>query len=129
MVRRAAVALVAIWVAFALAAPQVGASNDEVRRRGTCTLGSEWRLIVRRETASTLRVRYVLNTHVAGQTWSIFLSMNGVRFFLAQRTTNSEGYIRVTRYPLDSPGDDVIKGASNNQATGETCVGSLTYPF
>ena len=84
-------------------------------------------MIVRRESATTLRVRYILDTDRAGQAWSIFLSLNGARLFAGQRTTTSDGSIRVTRYPVDRAGDDLIKGSGNNLVTGESCNGSLTY--
>jgi hypothetical protein len=129
MLRRASVAFVAVLVSLALAMPTAGATGDEVRRRGPCDLGSEWRLIVRRETPTTLRVRYVIATGRAGETWSIFLSMNGGRLFAGQRTTSLEGYVRITRFPTDIAGDDTIKAVANNLANGETCSGALIYPY
>jgi hypothetical protein len=129
MWRNAWVAVVVVLVAVVVAVPSAGARDDEVRRDGTCDLGSGWRLIARRESATTLRVRYILDTDQAGQAWSIFLSMNGARLFAGQRTTRSDGSIRVTRYPADRAGDDLIKGFGNNLVTGESCNGSLTYRF
>lgn len=112
-----------------LIVPAAHARTDEVRREGSCDLGSSWRLIARRESPSTLRVRYVLDTGRAGQTWSVFLSMNGDRLAFEKRITSSDGYIRVTRFPKDRAGDDLIKGSANNLATGESCGGSLTYRY
>jgi hypothetical protein len=129
MWRNARVSVVVALLAVVVALPSAGARDDEVRRDGTCDLGSGWRLIARRESATTLRVRYVLDTDHAGQAWSIFLSMNGSRLFAGQRTTTSDGSIRVTRYPADRAGDDLIKGSANNLVTGESCNGSLTYRF
>lgn len=127
MRRNAFVSVVVVLLAVVVALPSAGARDDEVRRDGTCDLGSGWRLIARRESATTLRVRYVLDTDHAGQAWSVFLSMNGSRLFAGQRTTTSDGYIRVTRYPKDRAGDDLIKGSANNLVNGESCNGSLTY--
>ena len=127
MRRNAWVSVVVVLLAVMVALPSAGARDDEVRREGTCDLGSGWRLIARRESATTLRVRYILDTDHAGQAWSIFLSLNGARLFAGQRTTTSEGSIRVTRYPMDRAGDDLIKGSGNNLVTGESCNGSLTY--
>lgn len=129
MTRRASVLLLVAMLSLMLAAPTAGASDDVVRRRGPCDFGSEWRLIVRRETPTTLRVRYVIATGRAGETWSVFLSMDGSRLFTGKRVTNSEGYIRVTRFPPDSPGEDTIAGYANNWLSGESCRGSLIYPF
>ena len=129
MRRNAWVSVVVVLLAVTVALPSASARDDEVRREGTCDLGSGWRLIVRHESATTLRVRYILDTDHAGQPWSIFLSLNGVRLFAGQRTTTSEGSIRVTRYPADRAGDELIKGSGNNLVTGESCNGSLTYRF
>jgi len=125
--RRALIASLVAILALIGAVPGASARDDEVRRHGDCDLGSEWRLIVRRETPSTLRVRYVIATDRPGETWSVFLSMNGAGLFTGTRTTNSEGYIKVTKYPTDRAGDDTIKGSANDQVTGEHCAGSLTY--
>lgn len=128
-VKRTRLPAVTVLLAVLLLAPAASSSDDEVKRRGQCDLGSEWRLIVRRESASKLRVRYVLDTDRPGQTWAVFLSMNGSWLFKGQRTTNSRGYIRVTRFPTDRSGDDTIKGSANNLVNGEYCTGSLVYPF
>ena len=129
MWRNAWVSVVVVLLAVVVALPSAGARDDEVRREGACDLGSGWRLIARRESATTLRVRYVLETDRAGQAWSIFLSMNGTRLFAGQRTTASDGSLRVTRYPTDRAGDDLIKASGNNLVTGESCNASLTYRF
>jgi hypothetical protein len=127
--RRASIAFLVVMLSLLAALPSAVARDDDVRRRGDCELGSEWRLRVRRETPSTLRVRYVLDTDRAGETWSVFLSMNGSSLFTGTRTTASEGYIRIQRYPRDGDGDDTIKGSANNRVTGESCSGSLLYRF
>jgi hypothetical protein len=123
--RRATALLVVLSILLAM--PAALGRDDEVRRRGACDLESEWRLIVRRESTSTLRVRYVLETDRAGHTWSVFLSMNGNSLFTGTKTTDADGYIKITRYPHDRDGDDRIKGSANDHATGESCAGSLLY--
>ena len=129
MLRKASLSFVVAMLSILLSLGAAGARDDEVRREGPCDRGSEWRLIVRRESGATLRVRYVLETGDAGREWSVFLSMNGSRLFAGQRTTNSDGDLRITRYPADRAGDDLIKGWANNLSNGESCSGSLTYRF
>jgi hypothetical protein len=131
MTRRLASAVLIALVAFMTLVPAVRADELTVRKIRPCELTSEWRLIVRRETPTTLRVRYVIATGLPGQTWSVFVSINGRTIVSAERTTDSDGYIRVTRYPNDRDGDDVIKGYANNlfPGTGETCSGGLIYPY
>lgn len=127
--RRTSFPVLAALLSILLVAPAARSSDDEVKRRGQCDLGSEWRLIVRRESPTTLRVRYVLDTDRPGQTWAVFLSMEGRWLFKGQRTTNSQGYVRITRYPTDGAGGDTIKGSANNLVNGEYCTGSLVYGF
>jgi hypothetical protein len=129
MTRRLASAVLIALVALMTLLPAVRADELTVRKIRPCDLTSEWRLIVRRETSSTLRVRYIIATDVAGQTWSVFLSINGTTLVSGPRTTNLDGYIRVTKFPTDLPLDDVIKGSAYNRVTGETCTGGLTYSF
>ncbi len=129
MVRKASISLLGAALAILLGLGAARAHDDEVRREGACDRGSEWRLIVRRESATTLRVRYALETGEAGRQWSVFLSMNGSRLFAGQRTTNGDGDLRISRYPADRAGEDRIKGWANNLSDGESCSGSLTYRF
>jgi hypothetical protein len=122
-----ATAVVAIALAATLAAP-ARASDDRVRRRGECTGGpSEWELIVRRESASKLRVRWEIDGGAAGQTWQLFISDNGYHVFAGSKTSKDGGEVRVRREIDDRAGDDLIKATGVNLATGESCGGSLTY--
>jgi hypothetical protein len=127
MGRRVIVGALAICLAAALAAP-AGASDDRVRRRGECTGGpSEWKLIVRQETASTLRVKWEIEGGARGQTWQLFISDNGDRIYAGSKTSRDGGEVRVVREIADRAGGDLIKATGVNLATGESCGGSLTF--
>jgi len=124
--RPAAVA-VACALAVALAAP-AAAQDGAVRRRGSCTGGpSDWKLVVRQETASTLRVKFEIEGGAQGQTWQLFLSDNGDRIFAGSRVSADNGYVRIVREPSDRAGADQIKASGVNLDTGESCGGSLTF--
>jgi len=123
--RRATAVLVVLSILLAM--PAALGRDDEIRREGSCDLGSEWRLIARRESPTTLRVRYILDTDRPGHTWSVFLSINGSSLFTGTKTTDGDGYIRITRYPRDRAGDDRIRGSANDHVNGESCAGSLLY--
>lgn len=124
---RPVAAAVACALAVALAAPAV-AHDDVMRRRGSCSGGpSDWKLVVRQETASTLRVKFEIEGGAAGQTWQLFISDNGDRIFAGSKVSGDNGYVRVVREPADRAGADQIKATGVNLVTGESCGGSLTY--
>lgn len=105
-----------------------GASEERVRRRGSCSGGSsEWKLVVRRESASTLRVRYGIEDSAPGQTWQLFISDNGARVYAGNKISDPSGEVRVGRKTADRAGTDLIKATGVNLVTGESCSGSLSY--
>lgn len=108
-------------------AQSANARDDEVRRSGSCSGPSDWKLVVRRETATTLRVKLEIEHGAPNQTWQLFLSDNGTRFFAGTKVSGLNGYVRVVRYPTDRSGTDLIKGTGVNGTTGEYCAGSLGY--
>jgi hypothetical protein len=121
----AAVLAGVLALAFATSAT---ASDDSIRRRGECAGGpSDWKLVVRQETASTLRVKFEIEGGAEGQTWQLFISDDGDRIFAGNRTSQQDGYVRVVREPTDRAGSDRIEAMGVNLATGESCGGSLTY--
>lgn len=123
--------VIAIMLAgmLALAATSAaGASDDRVRRRGSCSGGSsEWKLIVRRVSATTLRIRYEIEDSAPGQTWQLFISDDGSRVYAGNKVSDSDGEVRVSRRTADRSGTDLIKATGVNLVTGESCSGSLSY--
>lgn len=118
---------VACALALTMAAP-AAARDDVLRRRGSCSGGpSDWKLVVRQETATALRVKFEIEGGAAGQTWQLFLSDNGDRIFADSRVSGDNGYVRVVRKPADRAGTDQIKASGVNLDSGESCSGSLTY--
>lgn len=110
-----------------LAAP-ADASDDRERREGSCSGGpSEWKLVVRQESASTLRIRYEIEGGAAGQTWQLFISDNGTRIYAGNKVSGSDGYVRVGRETANRSGTDLIKATGVNLVSGESCAGSLSY--
>jgi hypothetical protein len=132
MQRRASIALVMVTVALATVlatvfARSAAARDDEVRRSGPCSGPSDWKLVVRRETATTLKVKLEIEHGAPDQTWQLFLSDNGTRFYAGTKVSGPNGYVRVVRYPTDRSGTDRIKGTGVNAVTGESCAGYLSY--
>jgi hypothetical protein len=121
-----AAVLVALSVALAPAAPV--RADDEIRRHGSCEGGSgEWTLRVRRESRTTLRVRFAIEDAAPGHTWQLFLSDNGVRVFARSKVTDPDGEVRVRTLIRNRAGVDRIKASGVDLANGETCSGGLRY--
>jgi hypothetical protein len=103
------------------------ARADGRRKEGSCSIHSDWRLEVRREDAHTLRVRFRIEHTPAGDTWEVFLSDNGTRFFAGTRKADANGEVRVSKPTGDRAGTDRIKGYAYSRDTGEVCQGSLRF--
>lgn len=120
------IVLLAAALAASLASP-AGASDDRVRRRGECAGGpSEWELIVRRDDASTLRVRWEIEEGAEGQTWQLFISDDGARVYAGSKVSRDDGQVRVRKETTDRSGTDLVKASGVNLATGESCGGSVS---
>ena len=101
-------------------------SGGEVRREADCSGRSEWELRARREDGA-FRVRWRVDSQIAGQTWSMQLFHNGTKIADVTRTTNADGEATIDRRGIRNfSGPDTFRGAARNPATGETCAGSLT---
>ena len=60
-----------------------------------------------------------------GQTWNVYLDRDGVGFFAGSRDSSVNGLVRVrTRIP-DLAGEELIRAAGHNVATGEVCRGRV----
>jgi hypothetical protein len=103
------------------------ASGDEMRREGSCTGHSDWRLEVRHDDADTLEVRFRVDHTPSGKVWDVFLSDNGTRFFAGTRTSNADGEVRVRKLTRDRSGTDRIKAYGYSHASGEVCSGRVDY--
>ncbi len=121
--------VVAVLVASAVvAASSPVRADDEVRRRGSCVGGpSEWTLRVRRESRTTLLVRFKIEHSVPGRTWQVFLSDDGRRVFARSKVADTEGELRVRRLIRNRAGIDRIKATGVDLVIGQTCAGRLRY--
>ena len=126
LVRAATAAALGLSLAMSPASPG-HASGDEMRREGSCTGHSDWRLEVRHEDSNTLEVRFRVSHTPAGKVWDVFLSDNGTRFFAGTRTSTSDGYVRVRKLTGDRSGTDRIKAYGTSRASGEVCSGRVAY--
>ena len=115
----AALAIVAT-VPSAMAASGPG-GGGEVRRRGSCSANSDWELRIE-DRGSSFRVRFDVDSGIAGQTWNHSVSQNGAVIASGSRVTDGSGdtEFRLRGVP-DNAGTDTFSGSATNPATGETC--------
>jgi hypothetical protein len=124
---RTALVGASVLLSFVATTPLAEAGSADVTRRGSCSGRGEWKLRVRHETATTIRVRFQIDRLDTGDTWQLFLSDNGTRILSASRTVGSDGQVRAVKVTSNRPGDDRIKGSGVNTSASGSCDGSLTY--
>jgi hypothetical protein len=97
-----------------------------VARQRACVGGpSSWRLRATADGAGTLVVRFQLTGGSPGETWNLFLDDNGSGFFAGSRVSDATGLVRVRRSTDDLAGEDIIRAAGHDVATGEVCRGRV----
>ena len=82
---------------------------------------------MRRETATTIRVRFDIEHVRPGDTWQLYLSDNGTRIFSASRVADSEGELRAVTLAANRSGIAHVKGSGVNVTAGGTCDGAVAY--
>lgn len=122
-----AMAVSALTVA-ALSGPAPAAAKDgDIIRRGACTNRSDWKLKLSPENGQ-IEIEFEVDTPKIGQTWSVRLKHNGVRFFKADRVTNApSGSFTVRRVRPNLSGPDAFIAKAINLKTGEVCRGTATF--
>jgi hypothetical protein len=125
--RRVSTSAVAIAIVCSCIAPAVAVVPAAgVARHGVCVGGlSSWRLRATSDGAGALVVRFRLTGGSPGETWNLFLDDNGSGFFAGSRVSDATGLVRVRRSTDDLIGEDVIRAAGHDVATGEVCRGRV----
>lgn len=122
--RRLAFVLIAALVAAAFPAAMATAGDDDVIRRGGCSINSDWKLKLSPQDGG-LEVEFEVDQNRAGQRWRVILKRDGIRFFRGIRTTNeTSGSFTVRRQVSQSMGDFV--GRARNLSSDELCRGSVS---
>lgn len=116
-------------VALALVSTGAAAANakgGDVRRSGSCSVASTWKLKAKPDNAA-LQVEFEVDQNKVGQTWSVAITDNGASIFSGTRTTTApSGSFTVAVRTANRAGADQIVAKATNAATGETCRGALT---
>jgi hypothetical protein len=127
MLRKVLHLSVAGLMMMGLAAGPANAGDDEVRREGSCSGRSDWELRVRLDDGR-FRVRWRVDSRIAGQTWRMRLFHDGERIAAATRTTNADGEATIDlRGVPNNEGEDTFRGRARNPNTDETCAGQVVF--
>ena len=124
---RARALLVAVFALLLAATVSPVRAGGAVTRDGSCSGRGEWTLRVRRETSTTIRVRFLIERAEPGDTWQLFLSDNGTRIFSASRVADADGELRAVRVTSNRSGTDRVKGSGVNISSGGSCEGVVSY--
>jgi hypothetical protein len=124
--RTATLSLAIVIMSTSIASGSSAGPAPGVARHGACVGGpSSWRLRVAADGAGMLMVRFRLTGGSPGETWNLFLDHNGTGFFAGSRVSDENGLVRVRRATVDLSGEDVIRAAGHDVATGEICRGRV----
>ncbi len=111
-----------------LGAPGVAsAKQGEVRRTGTCSDGSTWKLKLSPDNGK-IEADFEVDQNVPGDTWKVVMRHNGDVFFRGRRVTESpSGSFDVSRRVRDAKGADAFVAKATNLSTGEVCKGTGSF--
>ncbi len=125
--RERIVIVVVVVLLSLLALAPAAATGDSVRREGSCSGPGEWKLRVSRESTSSIRVRFEIDHVDPGDTWHLFLSDNGTRFFAGTRVADGGGDLRVVKIAANRARADLVKASGVNITAGGSCEGAVRY--
>ena len=118
----AATALVVVGTALPAAA-----NDDEVIRRGDCSVRADWKLKVGPEDGR-LEVEGEIDTNRSGEKWRWRLRHNGALVDSGTRYTGgASGSFEVRRVVANLSGPDTLVFRARRPATGEVCRGVVTF--
>ncbi|HSK17134.1 MAG TPA: hypothetical protein VK915_13335, partial [Gaiellaceae bacterium] len=102
----AGLAGVVATLALAAVAPAAAGGAGEVRRSGSCTGASTWKLKLKKDDGR-IETEFEVDQNKVGKRWKVVLKHNGVRYFKGIRTTVApSGSFEVERRVDDVAGTD-----------------------
>ena len=102
--------------------------GEEVRRSGSCSGATDWKLKVKTDDAR-LEVEFEVDSNVTGQAWRVRITDNGATTFTGtRRTAGPSGSFSVEQKVANLAGTDRVVATATNPATGETCRGVIPFP-
>lgn len=107
-------------------AAAASAKGGDVRRSGSCSVASTWKLKAKPD-GSALQVELEVDQNRVGRTWTVAITDNGASVFSGTRTTTApSGSFTVAVRTANRAGTDTIVARATDSATGETCRAALS---
>ena len=117
---------VAVALTIPFGAVPATAGDDDVRRSGSCSGSSNWKLKLSPENGA-LEVEFEVDQNVNGDTWRVTMRHDGTRFFRGRRVTQApSGSFEVRRVEGNHSGTDHFTARARNLSTDEVCRGSAS---
>ena len=113
-------------VIVALIPSGAGASDDEVRRSGSCSGTSDWEMRAKWDSEQRIELRGRVENTRAGQAWTWKIKHNGSVSAQGRAVTGSSGF-EVRRALVDLAGVDHCVFRAERQRTGEVCRGRIDW--
>jgi hypothetical protein len=104
----------------------VGASDDEVRREGSCSGKSDWEMRAKYDDDERIELRGRVENTRSGQTWAWKIKHNGSVSAQGRAVTGSGGF-EVRRALVDLAGVDHCVFRAERIKTGEVCRGRIDW--
>ena len=111
---------------IAMLPSSAGASDDEVRRSGSCTGRSDWEMRAKWDDDERIELRGRVEHTRAGQTWTWKIKHNGSVSAQGRSVTGSSGF-EVRRALVDLAGVDHCVFRAERVKTGEVCRGRIDW--
>jgi hypothetical protein len=107
--------------------PGASAKDGDVRKSGSCSDSSTWKLKLSEEN-SKIEVEFEVDQNVTGDDWKVVLKKDGDVFFRGTRTTGGRsGSFEVRKLVGDGSGTEKIMGHATNVDTDELCHGRAKW--
>jgi hypothetical protein len=116
----------AAGVLMAMVPSGVSASDDDVRREGSCSGKARWEVRASWDDDERIEVRGRVEDTGRGQTWAWKIKHNGSVSASGRAVTGSSGF-EVRRALVDLPGVDHCVFRAERLRTGEVCRGVIDW--
>jgi hypothetical protein len=103
--------------------------GDEIRREGTCSRGTEWK-VKAKEDDGRIEFEGEVDSNQNGQSWRWKMKHNGSISAQGTSTTKGpSGSFEVERKLTNLAGTDLLVFKAKNLGSGERCRASIAYSF
>ena len=127
--RFAAAAALPLFAALVVTGPaaMAGGGGPVNENNGSCSDSADWKIKAKADDGR-IEVEFEVDSNVSGQVWAVKITDNGNQVYKGNQTTGgSSGSFSVERKVTNLPGKDKFVGKATNAATGETCVGKVSW--